>query len=516
MIMKKIKIITLSIFLLGISSITTSQNQAPELDAGVTIRQAYCPRTQIIIATDFTITDADDTGIDAFSIQISSRYSRSSDKLFLTGTHLTINEDWSEVEGKLKLTPAVGTKILYTDIQKAVREIVFESSSNTISGEKDFSFTIGDANYLPSTEHFYVFESKLNITWTAAKAAAEIKNYYGLQGYLATILSEEENQISAEQITGTGWIGATDADEEGVWNWVTGPEAITNFWNGTFIGSPAEDPAGTDRYSNWNTNEPNQSGNEDYAHITDNSVGLRGSWNDLANEGGGGGPYQAKGYIVEYGGMPGDPVLNISTSTSIYIPKIVSVDSAETCANSSVTLTATVSEGAIFWYDAITGGNLLETGNTFTTPVLNNSKTYYAAASPEGCETSDRLAAVVTVYAVPIANDPVDNRVCDDDGDGFYSFNFDTDTTPQVLKNQNITDFEVLYFNNLSDAEANVAGTNITSPYTNTIAFTLETIYARIHNKNDTSCYDIVDFNLLVSALPIPLQPSPYRICDNL
>jgi gliding motility-associated-like protein len=515
--MKKIKMITLGIILLGISNSTTSQNKAPELDAGATIRQAYCPKTQIVIAPDFTITDADDSGIDAFSIQISSGYSRNTDRLSLTGTHSTIDDNWSEVEGKLKLTPKEGTQILYTAIQKAVREIVFESSSNTVNGEKDFSFTIGAANYLPSTEHFYVFEPDLNITWTDAKAAAEIKTYYGLQGYLATILSAEENQISAEQITGTGWIGANDADEEGVWNWVTGPEAVTNFWNGTFTGTPATDTNGNIRYSNWNTSpaEPNQSGNEDYAHITDNSIGLRGSWNDLSNEGGGG-PYQAKGYIVEYGGMPGDPILNISASTSIYIPKIVSVNNIEVCSNSSVILTATATEGTVFWYDAITGGNLLETGNTFTTPVLTNSKTYYAAASPEGCETSDRLAAVVTVYAVPVANNPVDNRICDDDGDGFYNFNFDTDTTPQILNDQAITEFEVLYFNKRSDAEANVAGSNITSPYTNTTAFTLETIYARIHNKNDNSCSAIVAFNLFVSETPIPTQPVPYRVCDNL
>ena len=131
------------------------------------------------------------------------------------------------------------------------------------------------ANYLPSTGHFYVFESDLDITWTDAKTKAEGKTYYGLKGYLATILSAQENQISAEQITGTGWIGASDTNQEGVWNWVTGPEAITNFWNGTFTGSaPIDTSTGLPMYSNWNTDEPNQSGNEDYAHITDTSIGV--------------------------------------------------------------------------------------------------------------------------------------------------------------------------------------------------------------------------------------------------
>ena len=493
-----------------------SQNQAPELNAGATARQAYCPNTQITIAPDFTITDADDTGVDTFSVQISSGYASTTDRLSLTGTHPTIDTSWSVLEGKLKLTPKGGAQILYTDIQQAVREIVFESTSNSILGEKDFSLTIGNANYLPSTEHFYVFEADLDISWTAAKIKAEGKTYYGLQGYLATILSLEENQIAAKQITGTGWIGANDQATEGVWNWVTGPEAGTNFWNGEVGGSAPIDPAtGIPMYSNWfGGSEPNNSNNEDYAHIKKNAS----TWNDLKNAGDGplSEEYRAEGYIIEYGGMPGDPILNISASTSIYVPKIRSAESIEICGSSSVVLTAEISEGTVFWYDAMTGGTLLETGNTFTTPILNDSKTYYAAASPEGCETSDRLAVAVTIYALPVANDPVDAIICDDDGDGFYSFNFDTDTTPQILNGQVSTDFEVLYFNNLSDAEANVATTNITSPYTNTTAFALETIYARIHNRNDTSCAAIVDFNLFVSAIPVPTQPAPYRICDNL
>ena len=353
--MKKIKMIPLCIFLLGISTITTAQNQAPELDAGVTIRQAYCPKTQIIIAPDFTIADIDDTGIDAFSIQISSGYSSSSDKLLLTGTHPTISTSWSAVEGKLKLTPASGTQILYTDLQEAVRKVVFESINADIGSDRFFSFTIGDAFYLPITDHFYVYNENIGITWSDAKNLAQASTYYGLQGYLVTILIEEESVISVEQFAGTGWIGASDEDNEGEWKWVTGPEAGTTFWNGNSSGSPALNPiTGLPYYSNWNSNpaEPNQSGDEDYAHITDNSIGIPGSWNDLSNEGAANGAYQPKGYIVEYGGSLGDPPLNISTSTSIFISQITS------------------------------GGNLVETGGTFTTPSLNSSKTYYVTASP--------------------------------------------------------------------------------------------------------------------------------------
>ena len=131
-----------------------------------------------------------------------------------------------------------------------------------------------------------------------------------MQGYLATILSEEESIISAEQISGTGWIGASDEGTEGEWKWVTGPEAGTTFWNGNASGSPAMNHRLvylTTLTGTTNPAEPNQSGNEDYAHITDNTIGVPGSWNDLSNTGAASGPYQPKGYIVEYGGTPGRP-----------------------------------------------------------------------------------------------------------------------------------------------------------------------------------------------------------------
>jgi hypothetical protein len=40
--------------------------------------------------------------------------------------------------------------------------VIFSSNPNPSS--KTFSFTIGDANYLPSTGHYYVFVDDLNIT----------------------------------------------------------------------------------------------------------------------------------------------------------------------------------------------------------------------------------------------------------------------------------------------------------------------------------------------------------------
>ncbi len=498
-------------------------NEPPILSAD--FRGAYCPLSEIKIAENFTITDSDDTGLDFFTVQISSGYSSPNDLLELTGSHPTISTSWNTTEGKLTLEPsAPATEILYADLQLAVRDIVFTSTDPDISGERSFSFTIGDAFYLPITDHFYVYEENIGITWSDAKNLAQASTYYGLQGYLATVLIEEESVISAEQITGTGWIGASDEDNEGEWKWVTGPEAGTTFWNGNFSGSPALDPDGLPYYSNWNNSEPNNIDNEDYAHITDISVGISGSWNDLQNTGdtNPASPYHPKGYIVEYGGSLGDPSLNISTSTSIYIPEITSFDpELRSCTGGTMTFTATVSEGEIYWYDAPIGGNLVETGDTFTTPSLTSSKTYYVAASPEGCATTERFTIEAIIDTTPvIINTSLDINRCDENRVGFLDFDLVTDQTPVMLAsldpilNPDLTEFEILYFDNLLDAEANTTAAIIANPYRVNTSEN-PTIYARIHNINNTTCFTVIVFKLKVTDVPVPTQPTVYRLCDD-
>ena len=153
-----------------------------------------------------------------------------------------ISSSWNVTEGKLELTGENGEPALITDLIAAVYEIVF-FSSNPNPVDKYFSFTIGDTNYLQETGHYYEFISFVDVTWTNAKAFAENSTYYGLQGYLATITSEAENQIAAVQTNDVGWIGASDLANEGDWRWVTGPEGLENlgtgvpFWSGNGIGS---------------------------------------------------------------------------------------------------------------------------------------------------------------------------------------------------------------------------------------------------------------------------------------
>lgn len=286
------------------AALNVAPEQPPVVDA--IGDQNYCPGFSVPIAESISITDSDDTVTTAVYIQISSGYIDGEDLLTLTGTHPNVTDTWNATEGEISLTgPAT-----YLEFEAAILAVEYASSAAAPTGQRQFSITVGEANYLPSTGHYYLYVDDLGITWTDANAAASASTYFGLQGYLATLTSQEEADFSGSQAAGTGWIGGSDAETEGVWKWVTGPEAGLNFWNGTAGGS-------SPNFAFWNTGEPNNQGDEDYAHITHPNINPNGSWNDLTNTGSASGDYQPQGYVVEYGGMPGDPTLSISDVTSI-------------------------------------------------------------------------------------------------------------------------------------------------------------------------------------------------------
>jgi large repetitive protein len=88
------------------------------------------------------------------------------------------------------------------------------------------------------------------------------------------------------------------------------------------------------------------------------------------------------------------------------IPQAPIVQGVAICSGTSAALTPTGPGGIYQWYDALTGGNLLATGTTFNTPVLNNTTTYYVQTTNGGFNggcTSTRTPVTVTVNQPPPA-----------------------------------------------------------------------------------------------------------------
>src|SRR4029079_4278322 len=94
------------------------------------------------------------------------------------------------------------------------------------------------------------------------------------------------------------------------------------------------------------------------------------------------------------------------------LPVITSTTTAVRCDAGTLSLSAVASVGTVKWYDAATGGNLVGTGTSLTTPVIAVTTTYYAEATNSGC-TSARTPVVATINKpVTITTQPATARLC--------------------------------------------------------------------------------------------------------
>ena len=154
--------------------------------------------------------------------------------------------------------------------------------------------------YFSGNGHYYEFVSG-SVTWQSANAAAASLTYLGSPGHLATITSAAENSfLSATFNNGLdaqfAWIGGAEPLDDGVWRWMTGPEAGIQFANFATPTTPFN-------YANWGGIEPNDGKpQEDYAmfNIGNTFVNIiaPGQWADAAPTPSFFDP--VVGYLVEY------------------------------------------------------------------------------------------------------------------------------------------------------------------------------------------------------------------------
>ncbi len=105
------------------------------------------------------------------------------------------------------------------------------------------------------------------------------------------------------------------------------------------------------------------------------------------------------------------PIPQSVTVTAAPIPVAPTATGTTICANSTATLTATAPGGIYQWYDSASGGTLLVTNASFTTPALTSTTTYYVQTTVGGC-ISPRTAVTVTVNPIPAAPTASSTSTC--------------------------------------------------------------------------------------------------------
>ncbi|MGV3589343.1 MAG: T9SS type A sorting domain-containing protein [Adhaeribacter sp.] len=248
--------------------------------------------------------------------------------LFATVTHaqsfctqIAINDQLPAVENTKSLTFSLAS-LLGNDTEVKALESFTQPTSGTLtyntatkmftytpeagsSGMVTFNYTLkketrlGTPFIINGEEHYYeqvlTFNSdSKGSSWLESKMLAEASSYNGMKGYLVTVTSAAENAYIRQKLFDRKlsliiWLGASDAEEEGVWKWVTGPEAGMQFTQ-QVAGQTGVPVNGM--YQNWNVGEPNNSGGiEDYAIYRP----IQDIWNDLKQS------EKFVSYMVEYG-----------------------------------------------------------------------------------------------------------------------------------------------------------------------------------------------------------------------
>ncbi|WP_404307435.1 LamG-like jellyroll fold domain-containing protein [Neorhodopirellula lusitana] len=137
-------------------------------------------------------------------------------------------------------------------------------------------------SYDASTGKFYKLSSSVQ-NWTTANSNAQADLLNGISGSLATIRSAYENELLRNMLSSNGqltaWLGGSDSDTEGSWEWQDGSDDI--FYSGS--------SATQGSYANFRSNQPDGGVAENYIRLWASD----GGWSDLTESG-------SQHYFVEW------------------------------------------------------------------------------------------------------------------------------------------------------------------------------------------------------------------------
>ncbi len=95
---------------------------------------------------------------------------------------------------------------------------------------------------------------------------------------------------------------------------------------------------------------------------------------------------------------------SVSFMTECNPPVITGTIPGSVCGQGTVDLSATANEGTIKWYDAETGGVLLATGGTFTTPVLTETTSFWVESATGSMQSSGKPAPPASATGSSFSN----------------------------------------------------------------------------------------------------------------
>ncbi len=159
--------------------------------------------------------------------------------------------------------------------------------------------------------------------------------------------------------------------------------------------------------------------------------------------------------------------------------------------------------------DADTGLNPLPNSYTNAT---SSQEIFWRVENTAYPSCYQRGSFYLEVITGVVAHTPADLEVCDDDNDGHSIFDLTT-VESEILAAQSATSTTISFHRSPADAE------NATDPlpkmsYANTVPYH-QTLYVRIENSADTTCYDTTSLNLHVLRSPIKTEVSHWQVCDS-
>ncbi|MFB9089081.1 beta strand repeat-containing protein, partial [Flavobacterium paronense] len=188
----------------------------------------------------------------------------------------------------------------------------------------------------------------------------------------------------------------------------------------------------------------------------------------------------------------------------VIVPVVPTLSIVESCNSNTVTVTNPI--GANFQYS-------LDGLPYQSSPIFNNlapgNHSIVSNQIPANCVSNPANFIINTIINDVVVNQtPLPLQICDPNNDGYETFDLTLATNSITGGNP----YNVSFHETIDDATLN--GTTIPNPASYpSIQLNSQLIYVRVESTV-TSCYEIVQLQLVVNPTPVATEPDAYELCD--